>query len=603
MRLAKLEIENFRGIKNASIKFTEHQVLLGQNNSGKSTVVDAIGLLLGRDRLARNLGDYDFFGGSPQASDRILITGILIGFSNDNPSSAPEWFNNNNGGVPIWYNEKTGEEHSGNQPANTTLGIKIAFSARFDSEELEFDTIRYFYTGSTDPFEDTGVNLVKSYYHLKELGFYLVPAKRTWDRTMTFNSELFKRVLKFQEAVPGDTIVKLRDELRSNQNRIEEESPLKDIVERLNSELSSFVTAQDSKLTFLPTKGDIEGVLDALTPFIEGQDNHLIPIGKHGSGLISLQTLLLLLEFGRFRNSTGKNFFLCAEEPELHLQPGLHRRLVGRIRGLGNQTIITSHSPEIASYYKPEEILVLRNIDGVLQALPLLDNSLDTGETNAITRLYTIHRKDICEALMNKKVIVPEGLTDYRWLKLLINVGITAEGWEVYEGTEDRTMSFGIVPTQDAKVVETYEKFKTAFSQIVPLVDGDSAGDGYATNLKAQVPPPKIILRLGDGKMLEDLIEWIIQPSESGRQTELEEIESFEGQSFREMLTKLKQHYGYHEALADFILSQEDCVRRARMYINSIHKVKNNLEEFDSMWTKNETLSSDSTFVFDFQYP
>ena len=58
---------------------------------------------------------------------------------------------------------------------------------------------------------------------------------------MTFNSELFRRVLKFQEAIPGQTVVELRNSLRDDNNHIEEQSPLKEIVERLNMELSGFI--------------------------------------------------------------------------------------------------------------------------------------------------------------------------------------------------------------------------------------------------------------------------------------------------------------------------------------------------------------------------
>lgn len=409
MKLSKLDISNFRGIKQASFYLGEHNVLLGQNNSGKSAVMDAIGLLLGRDRLARSLGDYDFFGGNPQPDDRIAIKGLLTGFVGDTPNTHPDWFNDSSGGIPVWFDSETQEIHRGERVDNTVLGIEIAFSARFDMDELEYETVRYFYTGNLDPFEDTSINPLRNHSHLKELGFYLLPSKRTWDRTMTFNSELFRRVLKFQEAIPGQTVVNLRDELREDENNIEEQAPLKDIIERLNLELSGFVTDDGSEITFLPTQGDIQGVLDSLTPFIEGYEGTNIPVSKHGSGLISLQTLLLLLEFGRFRNSSKKNFFLCAEEPELHLQPGLHRRLVGRIRGLGNQTLTTTHSPEIATYYKPNEILILSNNDGVLSVTPLLSKSEPMPDTNSLMRLYTLYRKEVCEALMNKKVILRKG--------------------------------------------------------------------------------------------------------------------------------------------------------------------------------------------------
>jgi putative ATP-dependent endonuclease of the OLD family len=604
MKLSKLDISNFRGIKTASFTLGEHCVLLGPNNSGKSAVIDAIGLLLGRDRLARSLGDYDFFGGNPQPDDRIFIKGLITGFTGDKPGAFPDWFNDNHGGIAVWFNPQTEVIYRGERVTNTVLGVEIAFSARFDVDELEYETVRYFYTGDTDPFEDTSINLLRDHLHLKEMGFYLLPSKRTWDKTMTFNSELFRRVLKFQEAIPGQTVVDLRNALRENENHIEKQAPLDEIIERLNLELSGFLTEEGAEIIFLPGQGDIQGVLDSLTPFIEGNNGMKIPLAKHGSGLISLQTLLLLLEFGRFRNNSGDNFFLCAEEPELHLQPGLHRRLVGRIRGLGNQTITTTHSPEIATYYKPNEILILNNKEGELRVTQLLLPTEVLPDTNSLMRLYTLYRKEVCEALMNRKVILPEGLTDYRWIKLLINASTTAEGWESYNTPSDRTKSFGIIPTQNSHVVNTFSRFQKLIDEAIPLVDGDVAGQEYVTQLKALDNPPKSILSLGTDLELEDLISWIIKPHTTERQIELEEfLEPFDGKALRDILHQNKQHWGYQDSLADFIIRNDDCVRRTRLLVNSIYSIDNLQGDYALLWSRDEDRSTSTTVIYNFTYP
>src|SRR5690606_8482061 len=120
-------------------------------------------------------------------------------------------------------------------------------------------------------------------------------------------------------------------DFRSNPHGIEKETPFKDIVDRLNLEIKGF-SGKEMNLNFLPTNADIESTRNSITPFLLGRGNTNIPLGSHGSGLVSLQTLLLLLEFGRFRKLSNQNFILAAEEPELHMHPGMHRRLIGRIR-------------------------------------------------------------------------------------------------------------------------------------------------------------------------------------------------------------------------------------------------------------------------------
>jgi putative ATP-dependent endonuclease of OLD family len=53
MRINYIDIRNFRGIASARLYFHGHSVIIGDNNAGKSTVFEAIDLVLGPDRLGR----------------------------------------------------------------------------------------------------------------------------------------------------------------------------------------------------------------------------------------------------------------------------------------------------------------------------------------------------------------------------------------------------------------------------------------------------------------------------------------------------------------------------------------------------------------------
>src|SRR5438046_1676514 len=71
MRITTLKIENFRGVRAGFIRFGKHPVLVGDDNTGKTTLVEALTLVLGRDRLIRELTEHDFYGSFPQPNDRI----------------------------------------------------------------------------------------------------------------------------------------------------------------------------------------------------------------------------------------------------------------------------------------------------------------------------------------------------------------------------------------------------------------------------------------------------------------------------------------------------------------------------------------------------
>ena len=65
MHIVRLKISGFRGVRSADVALGRHAVLVGPNNSGKTTIIEALALLFGRDRLVRRLTEHDFHGSAP----------------------------------------------------------------------------------------------------------------------------------------------------------------------------------------------------------------------------------------------------------------------------------------------------------------------------------------------------------------------------------------------------------------------------------------------------------------------------------------------------------------------------------------------------------
>ena len=144
MKIAALNIENFRGIKSGKVAFRDHTVLVGPNNSGKTSIIEALALVLGRDRLIRDLTEHDFYGSNPQAVDRIKIVITITAFASEDFTALPDWFRDGRG-VPVWFDPETGDVAPEKTHDRQTLACQIAFAARFERESLEVETARYFY--------------------------------------------------------------------------------------------------------------------------------------------------------------------------------------------------------------------------------------------------------------------------------------------------------------------------------------------------------------------------------------------------------------------------------------------------------------------------
>lgn len=582
MQITDLRIKNFRGIRNGHIRFGQHTVFVGPNNCGKTTVIEALALLFGRDRMVRALTEHDFFGSDPQPADRIHLVATITGFDGDEPADHSNWFREDRA-VIKWWNPATGVVSATRDDTAWKLACQIGFSARFDRPSLEVETARYFHDDDAviDVFVDEVWTAVPARL-IRDVGFFLVPASRTWDRVVSFGSELFRRVVASGSGQPAESVLGERDRLRAPLQPLEADPQLEPIVARLNTELAGFFRTQP-KLHLRVTATDSDGLLEAVVPHYAQAGVALsLPARRHGSGLISLQHLLLLLQFGRQRAEAGEGFWMALEEPELHVPPPLQRRLVHRIQALSTQTFVSTHSPMVAAISDPQAVAMLRNEGGVLSATPLLAAVLPAATPNSIRKLFYINRADTITALMHDVMLVPEGRTDHDWLKLLVRAVDLRQEWAAPD--ESRFGSHvGVVPTNNAAVEATVEALSGLHPRIAALVDGDGTGVGYAQALEVTASRPVVILRWPDGWTMEDVIGWILEADSPAAIILLSQsivpplatIAALVARLKSEDRTMhgLKQDQVAYEAVANVIGAIEACCRRARDLLNAITDV------------------------------
>lgn len=237
MNIARLRISGFRGIQESDIRLAEQSVLVGPNGCGKSTLIDAISLALGRTKMVRSLTEHDFTGSDPLAAARIRIIVTVAGFASDDPEQHDTWFRAERA-VPKWLG-KDGQEYT-EAGADRKLCANVGFCARFDLDELEVVSVRYFHDDddATDPFNDDGGLVQVPPRLLNDLGFFVLPARRDWDAVASFNSDLFRRTVINLAGIPADEILVQRDALRNPAVKIEDSERLAVLVTGLNERLA-----------------------------------------------------------------------------------------------------------------------------------------------------------------------------------------------------------------------------------------------------------------------------------------------------------------------------------------------------------------------------
>ncbi len=575
MRVSLLEVKNFRGIKSGKVQFRDHSVLIGPNNSGKTTVIEALAFVLGRDRLIRTLTEHDFFESTPEPATRIMITATVTGFEPQDFTQHTEWFGDRRG-IPLWFDPENGAILPEQNHARQNLACQIVFAARFNADTLEVETVRYFNDGGdTDVFAEENYVSVPPKL-IRDIGFFLIPANRSWDRMLSFSSELFRRVIRTADGLPAKTILDERERLRRPRPTLEDDERLKPVVDKVNAEMSRLL-GKTTPLRLRVTATDSAGVLEAITPHFQTGDQTPIPAKRQGSGLVSLQSLFLLLHFGQRRIVDGESFFMALEEPELHLPPAVQRSVLARLQALSTQTIVTTHSPLVAGYCDAASLLIVRNNAGSLDVRQMVAKPLAQEASNAVRRLFQINRVETAAAMMSECVIVPEGRLDFDWLALLLRVAELDP-----EGTEPCLFGvrIGVVPTTDAKVKETCEVLSKAHPMICGLVDGDAEGTRYADLLDGPGVGATKVLRWSDGWTIEDLVGWIIRADEVPVMTRLN-TDLAEAPRDRETLVRwlksddranhgLKGDGVAYEIIANALSESAPCRSRTRAMLHAV---------------------------------
>lgn len=591
MRICQLEIENFRGIKKGKVVFPDHSVLFGPNNVGKSSLIEALALLFERERLTRQVSDWDFHGGSPRPESRFFIIGTITDFAtppDDEPENFPRWFLGD-AARPVWWQpDARTVSVELDRPVGANLACQIALCVRYEEESCEFEPIRYFYHGQCDPFTDGVTKLPAGL--LQELGVFLLPSNRQWDKLLSFGSSSFLKVLKSAGAIPGTAVESLKGELRSTTTKIEDAAAFKPLLERAEEELRGFLMMEGGgRLVYRPTSLDTLAVLQSLIPHILQPDSSLLPFARHGAGMISLQAFLIVLAFAEQRKAEGKNFIFAAEEPELHLHPALHRRLANRIRSLSTQSIITTHSPIVAASYQAASSLFVRNSAGILTVLPVRTSGAAEPARNAVRNLYRKFREPFYEALMGSVVLVPEGESDFEWLRLWQRV---AEASDTVAAQCSLT-PVTIIPTSDAAVTDTIAEIARFRADVIALVDGDSSGDGYVASLEQAACHPAKIIQYGAGAAIECLSAWILEPALTAPGPVLSTLLPLHRnlKNLQDELAARKDDRQLRENLCWEALDTPACALRAGDFLEDVARIAGGLLPKDSHWVS-ETRAS-----------
>jgi hypothetical protein len=310
------------------------------------------------------------------------------------------------------------------------------------------------------------------------------------------------------------------------------------------------------------------------------------------------------MQFGKARAEAGQSFVLAVEEPELHIQPSQQKRLVNRLNALCDQTIVTTHSPIVAAMFPAPDTFFIETREGVLYAKPLMD-PVPAQPTNHLQHLLFAWRQKLVAALMHECVLIPEGVSDVAWLEALQTALELHQGWQDAGDSAPLLSTFvGVVPTIDAKIVDTFALVSVVHARPCILLDGDNDGHGYFDAVKTKNPPPRCVVFWPRAWAMEHVVSWIAVAEGTAMLATLGAALGTpfaNAEAFTAHLLTQKSYAPTHESAAIALMANAACRARAARLLNALCAVlRDPTGANTSLFTRIEADSTAAMQVFEF---
>lgn len=397
MKLRRIQIDNFRGITNLDLSIGDTTVLIGENNSGKTAVLDALRFALREVRSRRGCAfdSYDFHLPTPSSDPASApAISIRLTFRED---VAGDWGDQV---VARLTRAKIAQDDAGCTVVTLKIGGRFDVLTQEFVQDWEFQNLAgVAMTGLTD----SAMAAFQS-----EVSYYYLAALRDAAKHFDAKGSFWRPFLKESQLTP-EKRAEIEGKLSEvNQLIVSSHSSFEQVLAKLR-DVQDVVTMQGGNdlVSVDAVPGRLFDMLSKAQVNMNTCTGAKVPIGRHGEGTQSLAVLSL---FHAFLQTWNKGAPIVAlEEPEAHLHPSAVRSLWKIIEKIPGQKIISTHSGDLLSEVPPESIVRMHRPTGTLKAARLSDVTLDANDA----RKFNFHiRRDRGELLFARCWILGEGETD-----------------------------------------------------------------------------------------------------------------------------------------------------------------------------------------------
>lgn len=367
MKLARLKIDKFRAIRSADIRIGNELALVGQNGSGKTSVLRALNAFFNfEDEQGAFERGQHVFSSSAVAVIDVTFTG------------APEEC-------------KLARVHAGSDTVRARL--------RYKKEPLWEIYVDRNWKKATGDFR---VELSRF------ISYAFIPLRRDHHVAGWGPDGLMERVIEASVS-HGRQRDRITPKIKGLTEAVRTQS-LDALVKQLRKK-TPLNGAFEYALKYREAP-DYSVLLKDLTLYVT-EGNQSVRLADSGSGTQSMAVFALYSYLAELENST---YILGFEEPEQNLHPQAQMQLFKNLRGLGLQVLFTTHSSTMIDALDHEQVVLCRRARKSRRDVEMIISQLpeDFFATSGIKRdsYYKFHRRRNSEFFFADFVVVTESPVD-----------------------------------------------------------------------------------------------------------------------------------------------------------------------------------------------
>ncbi|HLC16010.1 MAG TPA: AAA family ATPase, partial [Thermodesulfovibrionia bacterium] len=407
----KVRILNYRSIKKCSVDLTQVTVLIGANNSGKTSLLRALNLALGVG--VKRVSKEDFYigtEGNNNEETEIIVDVRLIPV--DTSGQRLNEFDQ------AWRERQFGElinidEHDKEY---------FAFRTKIKYDLLKGDYLIKKYKVKDWKDEPDWENQ-KHEEDLKQSfdGFplFFIDAQRDIIQDLRDRSSYFGRLIN-KIKIDERLIKEIEEKIKAiNDSIVNESDELAFLRKELLKPKDTITTGSEIEIN--PINKKLRDISRGININLQDTASESFPLDYHGMGTRSWASLLTYGAFisWQYKKLEAENqpyhAILALEEPEAHLHPQAQRTLYKQLSEMEGQKIISTHSPFITSQCQLNEIRHFKKQKSYTEIKSLDMSSLIEEDKRKLRREVLNTRGEL---LFARAVVLFEGETEEQALPI-----------------------------------------------------------------------------------------------------------------------------------------------------------------------------------------